>query len=73
VKVAGGRTDEPNGRGSGGVGRERCAGAVEAGDGFVGEIVPDLDGGGGGVVVLDGVGVGAGEIKRVVVDLSGRR
>lgn len=72
MEIASRRVDEPGTRGRNGVGGKGRACAVEADDEFIGEIIADLNAG-GGVVVLDGVGVRAGEIERVVIYLSGRR
>lgn len=47
--------NEPASRGSDSVRGESCTGAVKTGDGLIGEVVADQCGGGGGIVVLDGV------------------
>ena len=69
MKVAGRRIGKPGDEGRGGVGRERSRAAVESDNGFVREVVAN-QAAGGDIPVLDRVGVGAGQIQGVVVNLG---
>ena len=69
MEVAGGWIGKPGGKRRGRVGRKCSRSAVERGDGFVRKIVAD-QAASGDVAILDGIGVGAGQIQSIVVHLS---
>jgi len=70
VQIAGGRIGEPGAWGSCIVRCESGASAVEDDDGFIREVITNKHRSGRGEVALDRIGVGAGLIQCVVVDLG---
>jgi len=73
MKITGGGIDEPADLGVGVVGGQGGGATVAGCNQFVGKIVANLAAGGFGVAVFDGVGVVAGLIHSVVVDLCAGR